>query len=70
MDEKDSWRLSWPTLFIVTALSFLLFNGVVKLLEGSFSPILTRISLITAIAGVLSWAAGKIPTRKKSQQVS
>lgn len=68
MDEKDSWRLSWPTLFIVTALSFLLFNGMVKLLEGSFSLLLTRVSIITAIAGILTWLAGKISFRKKNRQ--
>lgn len=70
MDEKDSWRLSWPALFIVTALSFLLFNVIVKLLEGSYSPLLTRISLVAAALGALSWLGSIIPAGKKTGQPS
>jgi hypothetical protein len=70
MDEKDSLRLSWPTLFMVTALSFVLFNVIVKLLEGSYSPLLFRIAIIAAILGALSWLGSMIPGGKKTGQPS
>jgi hypothetical protein len=70
MDDNNSFRLSWPILFIVTSASFLLFNFFVKMLEGIYSPLLFRISIIAGILGAVSWLGSLLSSRKKTGHTS
>lgn len=53
MDDKDNWLLTWPALFLVTGASFFLFNLFLRIIDGEFSSLLTRISLGTGGIGIL-----------------
>lgn len=53
MDDKDNWLLTWPALFLVTGASFFLFNLFLRLIDGEFSPLLTKISIAGGCIGML-----------------
>lgn len=65
MDEKNDWSVSLPTIFFVTAFSFLIFNFVTKILEGSYAPLLFRIALIAGGLGIITLILSRITVTKK-----
>ncbi|MBL7746872.1 MAG: hypothetical protein JNM19_05555 [Chitinophagaceae bacterium] len=54
MDEKELFGFSWSGLFLVTAVSSILFSFVLKLLDGSHSPLLIKIGVVSAILGLIN----------------
>lgn len=67
MDENNGQRIPLPLLLAVTALSFLLFNLLIKIMEGAYSPLLFRIALISGILSFIAWAGSLLPARQRKK---
>ena len=69
-EEKEMREFSWSNLFLVTGCCFLVFAGMMKIIEGSVHPIFLRIGLVCLFLRFLSflykWQAKKFPARKSS----
>ena len=63
-DEKD---FSWSGLFIVTACCCFLFNVIIKILDGHFSPLLFLVAGVAGFLGLFS-VAFKIIDRQVSKK--
>ncbi|HMT74891.1 MAG TPA: hypothetical protein PKA77_12545 [Chitinophagaceae bacterium] len=61
--EKDD---SMPLLFFITGLSAFLFDGIIYILDGSFSPLFTWIGVITISVGILLFVVSNFLPRIKS----
>jgi hypothetical protein len=55
MDDKGLWQLSWPALFTITGVSFLLFSLAIKMLDNVFPPLILRAGIIALALGIISW---------------
>lgn len=70
MDENTSQRISFTSLFAITALSFLLFNVAMKIMEGNYSTLFFRIAICSGILSVLCWAGSIVPTGKRNEDTA
>jgi hypothetical protein len=78
MDEKemqdlhDLQHFSWTNLFLVTGLSFLVFSGLLTLLQGSHINFFFTIGMAGTILGVLGilnkWLGQKLLPAKTPQR--
>jgi hypothetical protein len=58
-EEKDINAFSWPTLFIVTGISFFLFFLILKLVEGQHKSFFLYTGAISFVCGLLAWIGSK-----------
>lgn len=58
--EKPERDNSMPLLFLITGLSAFLFDGIIYILDGEFSPIFTWIGIITISTGLLLFFISKL----------
>lgn len=67
-EEKELREFSWSNLFLVTGGCFLVFAGLMKLIEGSVHPLFLRIGLVCLflrlLAYLIKWQAKKFPASK------
>ncbi len=56
MEDQKMNEFSWSMLFIVTACSSFLFNGVIKLMDGHFSNLLSIVGNTAIFLTLLNWA--------------
>lgn len=75
MEENEPKEFTWSGLFTVTTCCSFLFNGIIKLLDGSFSELLFIIGGIAAGFATLNWFGRMIvkqsnKKRKKSRFAS
>jgi hypothetical protein len=55
MDEKEIKGFSWTSFFFVTGVSFLVFNGLMRLLDEMPIRLFLKIGLVATGLGVLSF---------------
>jgi hypothetical protein len=72
MKPKDPTGFSWSGLFIVTAISFFLFSGFIKLINGSsiHSSMFFKIGMVSLVLCVLSYiftSADRSPSKKENK---
>lgn len=60
--ERDD---SLSLLFFITGLSAFLFDGIIYILDGIFSPLFTWIGVITSFIGILLFLFSILLTRGK-----
>ena len=68
---KDDKEFSWSALFSVTACCSFVFNGPIKLMDGSFSNLLFQVGGIAAFLAVINWAARTMasqPSKKRKDR--
>ncbi|MGH2552113.1 MAG: hypothetical protein ACRDEB_00260 [Chitinophagaceae bacterium] len=53
MDDQDLEKISWPSFLIVTGFCFLLFNTLLRWLEGTRQPLFNWIGIVAIITGSL-----------------
>ena len=73
MKPKQDSEFSWKTLFIVTAICFLAFSAVVKIIDGSTNHSLLFLkvgagALVLFLGSLISEAAARQPQKKKISQ--
>jgi hypothetical protein len=59
-DFEVKEKFSWSGLFLVTTICSLLFNVAIKILDGSYSNLLSNIGFVAAGLGVLHWTVGSL----------
>lgn len=64
--EKPERDDSLYLLFFITGLSAFLFDGIIYILDGIFSPLFTWIGVTTTFVGILLFLFSSFLTRKKS----
>ena len=69
MEENEIKEFSWITFFCVTGISFLLFGGILKFLNGANSDLFFRVGFFGIGLGVLAilnnWLGKKILTNQR-----
>lgn len=72
MQDDELVEFPWSILFLGTAVSFLLFNIALKILDGNFSNLLFFVSGFTAFFGIVNWLGKMLAkqTDKKSNSSS
>jgi len=68
MKENEMDEFSWSGLFMVTCVCSFAFTGVIKVLDGSTSPLFQTTGIVTLLLWMLNAFArgmGKMMARKK-----
>lgn len=53
--KDDEREFSWSVLFMVTCSSSFLFNGIIKIMDGSFSNLFLIVGLAAGLLALLNW---------------
>lgn len=54
--KDDEREFSWSVFFIVTSCCSFLFNGIIKVMDGSFSDLLLMVGLVAAFLAAMNWS--------------
>lgn len=54
MEEREKNEFSWTGLFLVTGLCFILFNGLLKLLDGTHMPLFVWVGIACIGLGTIN----------------